>query len=518
MPQQKAHIPGASENTLNAHDSDQSREYREYVRPFDSYEQPHRSVGFWDSRLKKVRGEVALLWARTLILLVVFIIGVLSLYWAVLYHIPQNLRSLVVHVVDFDGQMAPYNNVTPLVGPTVTRIAQQIFDSPSQSVGYTVVPPSQFNYDPIAVRQAVYDWHSYAAIIVNSNATALLQEAVVIGNASYDPTGAIQFIIQSARQESTYYTYIVPQLESLARQFAAEFGPSWSQSVLNNDSLSRELLARAPAAVNPGISPLQIDLRPFAPAAATPAVSIGLIYLIIVAFFSFAFFLPIHMKFIIPAGHPPLHFWQLIIWRWASTVALYLCISLTYSFVSLAFQIPFWPEPGPTTDVAFNATAYGRGSFVVYWMVNYVGMIALGLACENMAMIIGHPWTSAWLIFWVITNVSTSFYSLDLAPGFFKWGYAWPLYHVVMASRQIVFDLHSKIGLNFGVLFTWAAVNSAFFPFCCYFMRWKTEREKRNAEKAADSYTIKTTEGEKKFPKQAGTKPPIRNRGFMRGV
>lgn len=41
-------------------------------------------------------------------------------------------------------------------------------------------------------------------------------------------------------------------------------------------------------------------------------------------------------------------------------------------------------------------------------------MIALGLACENVAMLVGQPWTGLWLIFWVITNVSTSFYDIGL--------------------------------------------------------------------------------------------------------
>lgn len=58
---------------------------------------------------------------------------------------------------------------------------------------------------------------------------------------------------------------------------------------------------------------------------------------------------------------------------------------------------------------------------------------------------------------------------------------------VVEASRSLLFDLHSRIGLNFGVLFAWAAVNSLFFPFCCYFMRWKTQRAKKEMEaKAAE--------------------------------
>lgn len=47
---------------------------------------------------------------------------------------------------------------------------------------------------------------------------------------------------------------------------------------------------------------------------------------------------------------------------------------------------------------------------------------------------------------------------------------------VVEASRSILFGLHSRIGLDFGVLIAWGAVNTTFFPFCCYFMRWKKKR------------------------------------------
>ncbi|KAI1370338.1 MNNG and nitrosoguanidine resistance protein [Hypoxylon crocopeplum] len=494
----------------------------EYANEAGRYDEPHRSAGFLDPRMKKIRRQVIFEWARMLLILSLFIVAVLSLYWAVLFHVNQNMKALIVHVVDFDGQVAPYDYVTPLVGPAVTAVAQRMVNSPTQStLGFTIVSPQEYGYDPIAVRQAVYDWHAWAAIIINPNATALLEQAVVNGNSSYDPTGAIQFILQTARQQTTFSNYIVPQMQILAREFAAQFGPTWSQSVMSNTSIARDVLARAPAAVNPGVTPLSIDLRPFGPAAATPSVTIGLIYLIIVAFFSFAFFLPIHMKFAIPAGHPPLHFWQLILWRIGSTMATYFFVSLMYSLVSLAFQIPFWPPPGSPTEPAFNATAYGRGSFPVYWMVNFVGMVALGFACENAAMVVGQPWTAAWLIFWVITNVSTSFYSIDLAPGFFRWGYAWPLHHIVQASQQILFDLHSEIGLNFGVLFSWAAVDLALFPLACYFSRWRMERGKRQEQKAAESYTVfdaSADDKQKHVPKEKGVLPPVRKRGFMRGV
>jgi hypothetical protein len=98
------------------------------------------------------------------------------------------------------------------------------------------------------------------------------------------------------------------------------------------------------------------------------------------------------MKFIKSPGHPPLHYYQLVIWRYLATIVSYFFLSLFYSLVSLAFQIPFSTGTRSEVEVFNPATAYGKGSFVVYWMLNFVGMGALGLACENTAMVLGQPW------------------------------------------------------------------------------------------------------------------------------
>lgn len=177
----------------------------------------------------------------------------------------------------------------------MTKLTEQLFNSPEPSLGFTTLPASLFNNDPLRVREAVYNWDAWAAIVVYPNATALLQEAVAQGNASYDPAGSVQIIIQSARDSTTVQSYISPYLQTFTKQFVASFGPMWGNMVMSNNSLTRENLASASSAVNPGISPLMYDLRPFSPPTATPSVSIGLIYLIIMAFFSFSFFLPIHM-------------------------------------------------------------------------------------------------------------------------------------------------------------------------------------------------------------------------------
>ena len=315
----------------------------------------------------------------------------LSLFNGVFFHIPKNYPSLIVYVVDFDGRVDPYQSVTPIVGPAVVEATERLAKSDRPHLGYITMQPSQFKNDPMAVRQAVYDFKAHAAIIVNANATTMLQQAVDQGNATYDPNGAAQVIYVSARDQNTIPTYVVPQLTSLERSVLSQFGATWAQTIMQNTSISRDNLSRAPQALSPGIGFTTFDLRPFGPANVTPAVSIGLIYLIIIAFFSFTFFLPIHLKYLSPRGHPPLHFYQLIIWRWFATTAAYFFLSLSYSFVALAFQVPFSNGAASQTEPAINPSAYGKATFFVYWMINFLGMAALGLSCENVAMAVGQP-------------------------------------------------------------------------------------------------------------------------------
>lgn len=387
------------------------------------------------------------------------------------------MSALTTIVVDFDGQSAPYTDVQPFVGPFITRMAEQT-RKPTGTLGWEVRSPADFDYDPIAVRQYIYDQHAWAAIIINNNATALLQQAVQNGNAQYDPMGAAQTIYITARDDTSYNNYITPQLTQFQTQVTSAFGENWVGQVLSNNALNPTVYGNAPQALSPAIGFSVFDLRPFVPATATPAVSIGLIYLIILSFFSFSFYLPVYQKFVTPAGHPPMHFWELMVWRLGMVLLTYFFLSLAYSLVSLAFLIPF-SNTFPHNDVtrANTPDAYGKATFVVYWMLNWVGMVALGLASENVAMIVGNPYASLWLIFWVITNVSTSFYAIPLSPAFFKWGYAWPLHNIVEASRTVIFDTHSRIGLNFGVLFAWAAINIAIFFPAAIFFRWKNTKE-----------------------------------------
>jgi hypothetical protein len=340
---------------------------------------PPPAVGFWHPKLKHVRHEAMIKWTITTGFLMAFILAVLSIYWGALFHVEGNIASLVVYVVDMDGQAAPYDSSAhaPLVGPILTDLARSLVASDTPSLGWEIIPSSDFQNDPVQVRQAVYNFDAWAAVVINPNATAMLYSALQNGNTSYDPMGACQLTYVDSRDDTNWYDFISPIITQYMTEATSKVGQQWTSMVMQNATTDTTLVrnaARVPQALSPAIGFSQYNLRPFYPYQVIPSVSIGLIYLIIISFFSFSFYLPIHFKYLKPEGHPPLKFWQLIIWRWTATMAAYFMLSLAYSWISLAFQVNFsgGNPVSSDTDVTWtvdgysNPDAYGRGTFPVY--------------------------------------------------------------------------------------------------------------------------------------------------------
>lgn len=341
--------------------------------------------------------------------------------------------------------------------------------------------PSHFNNDPLEVRRAIYNNAAWSAIVIQPNASAYLRQAVFTGDASYDPKDCCQSIYVEARDQVAVDSYLLPNLIAFETETAASIGAAWTRYILSNRTLELEVSMIPPQTLSPAVGFTKINLRPFGPPMATPAVTVGLIYLIIMAFFSFTFFMPTHTHFVDemePSNqHRKIYFRQLVLWKYTSTVSAYFFMSLAYSLVSLAFQIPFSASPTSHTvppPPGAATTGYGHASFFIYWQINFIGMNALGLACENMAMFLGQPYTAIWLIFWVISNVCTAFYPLELAPHFYRYGLAFPLHNIVQATRVVLFDTTKQhMGRHIGVLLCWWGVNSLLFPIAARWLRWK---------------------------------------------
>lgn len=292
---------GDGSRTHNQADDGPQNQQQEKENDEEQQQQTPAAVGFWDPSLKHVRHEAFRKWTLTTGFLMAFIICCLSIYWGVFTHVSDNLTSLHIMVVDFDGQVAPYNTSgeAPIVGPAIQRLASQMVESPTPNLGYVNYGAADFNYDPIQVRQEIYDFKAWGAIVINPNATEMLYSAVRNGNTSYDPLGACQLVFVQARDDTNWGSFIYPHIAPFMTEATAKVGQQWTQTVMqnaiSNDTLLRNA-ASVPQALSPAIGFSQFNLRPFYPYTTIPAVSVGLIYLIIVSFFSFSFYLPIHFK------------------------------------------------------------------------------------------------------------------------------------------------------------------------------------------------------------------------------
>lgn len=237
-------------------------------------------VGFWHPDLRQVRNRAFVKWIITTSFLMAFILAVLSIYWGVFFKVQNRISNLLVYVVDMDG-VAPYDNTgnAPFVGPTITQLVQQQLSSGQPTLGWGIRPASDFNNDPIQVREAIYEWDAWAAIVINPNASALLYSAIANGNASYDPLGACQLIYQDSRDDTNWFDFMLPIISSFMTEAQSMVGQQWAQMVLQNASDPSILsnMQNVPQAINPAIGFSEYNLRPFFPYTGIPAVSIGLI-------------------------------------------------------------------------------------------------------------------------------------------------------------------------------------------------------------------------------------------------
>lgn len=47
------------------------------------------------------------------------------------------------------------------------------------------------------------------------------------------------------------------------------------------------------------------------------------------------------------------------------------------------------------------------------------------------------------------------------------------------ATKTILFDMHSRVGLDFGILTAWAGVSIGIYPFATWFMYWRERQTGR---------------------------------------
>ncbi|KAE8451340.1 hypothetical protein EG329_003969 [Mollisiaceae sp. DMI_Dod_QoI] len=382
------------------------------------------------------------------VLLVAIVLGLLSIYWGADHSLQFNLPVFTVAIIDFDqGEVGPYLQQMGAMARS---------SNPEMTLGYVLEPGSKYNFSNEQAIAALKDEKFWMGIVVQANATTAMNYAYNEGNTSYDPTGSVHVIYEEGRNSLAIDEFAYPALITFMNSFVMLFAKQKQSSLLTANAGNAAALARqAQSPIPIGFS--VFNTAPYVPSTAEAATEIGTIYLIIISFLSVLMFNALNESMMgkISTG-------RYFIYRLLLLPTIYFFLSLLYLALSCIWMIRF-------------DKFYGASGYVIYWMLSWVSMMAFGLAVENVNNVLGPPFTPVFFVFWVITNVATGFYPIELLSNFYMWGLAWPLRHNLIGSKAILFGTKNLLGLNFGVLVAWVVVSVALQPLTI----WVQLRKKR---------------------------------------
>ncbi|KAK9463421.1 uncharacterized protein V1516DRAFT_667720 [Lipomyces oligophaga] len=427
-------------------------------------DKPHGFFSHAES-VRQTRIAAVRYFVGSIVLMAVLLMGLLSIYWGSYFNRTKYYNRVHFAVYNFD------DDSDALVGPAFKTIASE-YATQIGSIQLDFLDGQSVNYDYQTIYDIVDDQKTWGAYIVSRNASTNYRAALEnpSSSSSYNGSNAIEFAYGQAR-DFQVYAAIIPWVLELNEVFTREFSRARILDLgVNSSDVLQDLSQNAPQVVSVPASVEMNNMRPYDDPIFTAVMQVGLIYLIIISFFQFNFFQPLHMKFA-----PMLKRTHYIIYRYLASWLAYFLLSLFYSLISLAFQVDF-------------TLKYGRAGFFIFWMINFIGMVAVGGASENVALLAiatYPPLLGFWLIFIVISNVSVAFFSIPLEPAFYKYGYAFPIKNVCDALKTIFFGTKNTMGLNIGVLFAWIAVNTALFPFCMWASGYLLRRKREKAAAAA---------------------------------
>ncbi|KAA8917070.1 hypothetical protein TRICI_000742 [Trichomonascus ciferrii] len=450
----------------SGNDSNEIGEVLPNIEKNDKNENEPRLKGFFHPDLGDARKKISLGFGGIYLLYGVLILAILSIYWGSLYERETRTTNLNILVINWDSkESTDYlrdHNIKPVVGDAVLQSLGEV----SGVLGWEVrddLNQSDIEY----IYHLVHQRRSWGAIVIHPNSTEKIHRAMSNAESSFTPEGLIEAVYEQATDMTATGSYVVPGFYQLQTVFQKHVSNEIYAPLL--DSLSNDqktdLIRDAPTIVSQPISFELKDNLPVQSMLLMAPLQIGLIYLIILSFFQFNCSIAIHMNFV--GKLKQTHF---LFYRWLSAQLSYFVISLFYSLLTLAFQV----------DTGFT---FGKSGFLVFWMINFLGMSAVGGANENMSLVLFAyfpPALGFWLLFWVISNISPAYGPIQLCPKFYRYGYAFPIYNILEATRVVLCDTTKRtLGRHIGVLIAWIAVNTIILPIALKINARKMSKSKK---------------------------------------
>lgn len=409
---------------------------------------PPPKKSFFHPDLKDQRKNIGVFFGRFYLVTIVLLMCILSIYWGSLFKREEKFHKMHIAVVNWDGHNSTYlqdNGLESYVGSTVVN------NLPKGVLGWEI--RDDLNDSNIEhIRHLVHERYYWGAVVIKPNATEALHQALMTADSSVNLTGIIEAMYEQATDMTATESYVEPGFQTLKDLYDKNALDAVFDPLLKslNSTQKANVVDNAPGLLIPSNQFLISNNLPTDAIILMAPLQIGLIYLIIVSFFQVNMLLPIHGQ-----TAPKIFASHYVLYRQISAQVSYFIISLFFSLVSLAFQI----------DTSFT---FGKSGFLVFWMVNFLGMSAVGGANENMALLLFAyfpPALGFWLLFWVISNISPAFGPITLCADFYRYGYAFPIYNVLELERVVLCNTTKRfMGRCFGVLIAWIVVNNLLMP------------------------------------------------------
>lgn len=412
------------------------------------------SHGFFSPELAPMR-KAYLKVMYIMVLMTVAVMWVsLPAYWGSLAHAASYTDKFQGWLVDLDGGE---------LGASLKTAFQSNIDAKTHhKLSWSIPDPSRFA-NALAVQEGVINEKVWLAVVVHPGSSAALISARENGNSSFDPTQSVSLYITSGRNEIATGTYILPFAQILLGQGLNAFSTSFASKYLaaqGGNATAMQGISRAPQTIAEPVVYTMTDLRPFSAPVASALILVGNIYIIFFAFIAtmagYALRQPLE---------PYLTLRQLFALRIIAPMIAYIPISFSYAMLSLPFNVPF--------DAHYSNAGAG---FFAYFIFAYLGMGALGMATETMVSLITPNGMSYFLTPFIVVNVSVATLPISQQPWFFNYGAAFPFYNIAQATRTLIFNTHSHLGLNAGVLVAWIVFSSITVCLASWFLRGREKK------------------------------------------
>lgn len=404
---------------------------------------------FFHENLRAQRKELSMKYLKIYLVMAIGCLGVFSIYWGSMYQRETRIENLKMLVVLEDEEI---NGIPPLFGnqlrdllatPTARTLGDWKIYNTSE---FETIASKHNNAINEEVIRQIHHQNYWASIYVKQNSSYNIYNALANGN-QYNVSDSVYCYYETGRHLTSVGPYVVASIDAIQTMWLDQNLVMRDIVRIGNITLDN---ANSVAVATTALAFQIIDMRPSTSGVLVAALQIGLLYLVIVSFFSFNFFVDIHRSVALMVKQR-----NFLLYRVFASIISYFVISLMFGLVTLAFQVDF-------------AVTFGKSGFLVYWMVTFLTMWSVGLANELAAMLIltiYPPMVGFWLIFWVIINITPTFTPIALLPEFYRYGYAMPLHNAFEIYSVIFFNTYKGlIGRSIGIIIAWVVFLTLMAP------------------------------------------------------